>query len=112
MAKAFDTVPHNKLLEVLENYGIRGTMLKIFKNYLNNRKHTMKIRDSTSEPLNNQIGIPQGTLLGPYQKFSIQHLFIATHFNIIKQSVYVQNSIIDQNVACQRAMTVFLLINT
>lgn len=60
-AKAFDTVLHDRLLEVMENYGIRGTALKIVKDYLNNRKHSEKIRDS----LNTQIGIPQGTVLGP-----------------------------------------------
>lgn len=52
MAKAFDTVPHDRLLEVLENYGIPGAMLEIFKNYLKNRKHNVKIKDSISEPLN------------------------------------------------------------
>lgn len=65
LAKAFDTVPHNRLLEVLEHYGIRGVVLEVFKNYLNNRKQIVGIRDSLSEPLNTQLGIPQGTVLGP-----------------------------------------------
>lgn len=65
MAKALDTIPHNRLLEVLENFRIQGTVLEIFNNYLNNRKHTVQIRDSISEPSNTQVGIPQGTVLGP-----------------------------------------------
>lgn len=32
--KAFDLVPHNKFLEVLYCYEIRGIALKIFENYL------------------------------------------------------------------------------
>ena len=38
LAKAFDTVNHNILLNKLENYGIRGLPLKLMESYLNNRK--------------------------------------------------------------------------
>lgn len=36
-SKAFDTLPHNKLVEVLENIGIRGKCIEWFKYYLDSR---------------------------------------------------------------------------
>ena len=38
LAKAFDTVDHKILLRKMEIYGIGGTTLKSFENYLTNRK--------------------------------------------------------------------------
>ena len=65
LAKAFDTVPHEELLNVLKHYGVRGTVLKVFKSYLTNRSQCVKIRNVLSDPKNVQIGVPQGTVLGP-----------------------------------------------
>lgn len=65
LAKAFDTVSHNILLEKLENYGIRGLALKLFKSYLTDRKHKVKINNMVSDTKITQIGVPQGTVLGP-----------------------------------------------
>ena len=43
--KAFDSVPHSKLLSKLRSYGITGTLWRWFDAYLNNRTqyvHTYK----------------------------------------------------------------------
>ena len=48
LAKAFDTVNHNILLNKLENYGIRGLPLKLMESYLNNRKQRVKIKNHVS----------------------------------------------------------------
>ena len=42
LSKAFDTVDHELLLLKLDNYGIRGTNLKWFKDYLSNRKQCLQ----------------------------------------------------------------------
>ena len=38
MAKAFDKVPHEKLLYKLEMVGVRGQLLAWFRSYLTNRR--------------------------------------------------------------------------
>lgn len=66
LAKAFDTVPVPILLRKLEAYfGIRGTVLCWFQSYLTNRRQRVKIGNQYSSPLLIDIGIPQGSILGP-----------------------------------------------
>lgn len=65
LAKAFDTVNHGKLIQVLERYGIRGTVLGLFKSYLSDRVQYVKINGCLSEPQLVKVGVPQGTVLGP-----------------------------------------------
>lgn len=47
-SKAFDTVDHEILLAKLYKYGIRGTPLTWFSNYLNNRQQYVKIGNTES----------------------------------------------------------------
>lgn len=65
LAKAFDTVSHKILLRKLENVGIRGIVLDLFKSYLTNRLQRVKINNDFSHPETVAYGIPQGTVLGP-----------------------------------------------
>lgn len=65
LSKAFDTVEHHTLLQKLENFGIRGIALELFKSYLSNRTQSVKIRDSISQSGVVECGVPQGTVLGP-----------------------------------------------
>lgn len=65
LAKAFDTVNHQILLDKLYLYGIRGKAYKVIKSYLNNRKQKVRIGIHTSEFENINTGLLQGTILGP-----------------------------------------------
>jgi hypothetical protein len=65
LAKAFDTVPHDALLETLSRYGIRGPVLDVFRSYLDNRLQSVKMNDQRSDPQVVRMGVPQGTVLGP-----------------------------------------------
>ena len=64
-SKAFDTVNHQILLCKLYKYGIHGTPLAWFSDYLTNRYQYVKIGNVESDLLKVTCGIPQGSTLGP-----------------------------------------------
>ena len=63
--KAFDCVFHSILLAKLDRYGIRGTPLNLISSYLSNRKCYMEIDKTTSNTNTFNVGVPQGSILGP-----------------------------------------------
>ena len=63
--KAFDTINHSILVRKLEYYGIRGLPLKLLTSYLRDRTQVVRIGSSFSSVKSVNIGIPQGTILGP-----------------------------------------------
>lgn len=65
IAKAFDSVSHPKLLECLENMGIRGTLLNWLSNFLANRTQTVCVDGCMSDKCDVCSGVPQGSVLGP-----------------------------------------------
>lgn len=65
MSKAFDSVPHERLLLKLNRYGIDGPLLQWFKHFLTNRMQRVVIRGKCSDWTSVKSGVPQGTILGP-----------------------------------------------
>ena len=49
----------------LAQNGISGSLLKLFQNYLNNRKQRVVLNGSFSEYSKIASGVPQGSILGP-----------------------------------------------
>ena len=64
-AKAFDTVPHNKLLAKMKANGIEGKIYDWFKNWLTGRKQCVVLNGESSDLVNVDSGVPQGSVLGP-----------------------------------------------
>lgn len=64
-AKAFDRVPHNKLIEKLKSIGINSQILSWVAAYLSNRTQYVYLNKSESDRLNVFSGVPQGSVLGP-----------------------------------------------
>ena len=65
LSKAFDTLPFDMLLNKLSNDGVRGNALKLLSSYLNNRYQYVSVLGEESEPLPVNLGVPQGSVLGP-----------------------------------------------
>ena len=65
LSKAFDTVNHRILLKKMQKYGIRGLPLTWFESYLLHRKQCVRIGDVLSSEAVVDIGVPQGSILGP-----------------------------------------------
>ena len=63
--KAFDSVPHKRLLSKLKSYGIDGKTLRVIEDFLSNRKFRVRIGEKYSKLFNVLSGVPQGSVLGP-----------------------------------------------
>jgi hypothetical protein len=64
-SKAFDSVPHLRLMSKLDHYGIRGLSANWIKAFLSNRSQVVSINGSHSRPQPVISGVPQGTILAP-----------------------------------------------
>ena len=80
MEKAFDRVPHEKLLYKLESLGFRNPLLDWIGDYLTNRRHRVSVDGIPSDWKYVFSGVPQGSIIGPI-------LFI-TYINDIGSDLY------------------------
>ena len=64
-SKAFDSVPHERLLVKLESYRITGNVLQWIRHFLANRTQKVRVGSECSQSKEVLSGIPQGSILGP-----------------------------------------------
>lgn len=73
LSRAFDCVNHEKLLLILERYGIRGVTQNWLLSFLQGRKQFVSLAVNSnnefteirSDYINVDMGVPQGSILGP-----------------------------------------------
>ena len=65
LSKAFDSVDHEILLSKLEHYGMKGVVKNFFTSSLSHRKQYVHIDNHNSQLKHINIGMPQGSTLGP-----------------------------------------------
>lgn len=64
-SKAFDSVPHERLLLKLTKYGLAGNLLQWLRAFLTGRNQCVSVNGSLSSQIVVKSGIPQGSVLGP-----------------------------------------------
>ena len=64
-AKAFDLVPHRRLVQKIKAYGVTDGMSNWFEDFLACRKQRVTIGEASSKWSDVLSGVPQGSVLGP-----------------------------------------------
>ena len=65
LKRAFETISRPLLLSTLRRFGIVGRELSWFESCLKDRTQGTLFVNSVSEPIENTLGVPQGSVLGP-----------------------------------------------
>lgn len=64
-SKAFDVVPHKRLMLKIAYYGIHGKLLNWLSSFLTGRTQKVVLEGQSSSEIEVLSGVPQGTVLGP-----------------------------------------------
>ena len=93
ISKCFDTIDHTILLEKMKHYGITETENRWFYSYLEERKQFVVCNNKSSKILNVNIGVPQGSVLGPIL-FLLYVNDLSSNVHIGQCNIYADDTII------------------
>ena len=95
-AKAFDKVPHRRLLHKLDYYGLWGSTHTWISSWLSGRSQQVVLDGQASDPVPVLSGVPQGSVLGPI----LFRIFINDLQDNIKSSVrlFTEDCVLYRNI--------------
>jgi hypothetical protein len=98
--KAFDTVPHQRLLLKAKGYGICSQALIWIGSFLNQRKQRVVVSGAASEWVGVTSGVPQGSVLGPL----LFLLYINDICTIVSSRIklYADDTMIYREIECEQ----------
>ena len=111
-SKAFDTVPHNRLLTKLKHYGVAGNTLSWIRAFLTNRTQRVLVEGCGSRLVSVRSGVPQGTVLYPFSFLAfindLPH-HVQSHIRLFADDYLLYRPICDvsYSVALQRGLSSF-----
>ncbi|KAG7309730.1 hypothetical protein JYU34_004226 [Plutella xylostella] len=126
-SKAFDTINYETLFLKLQQNGIQGPLLNLFKNYHTNRFTTVKIAGEYSTRYPTEMGAAQGSITGPLEyilyvndmcnifsegsvyQFADDTCLLVANKDVIKAQEQMQHN---YNILCKWAHDVGLVINS
>lgn len=74
LTKAFDKVPHRKLVKVLMDLGVPSCLIRWIITYLRNRQQFVDVNGTYSRMLDVYSGVPQCSVLGPLLFFFLVYV--------------------------------------
>ena len=92
LAKAFDTVNHDILLHKLNQYRIQGLAFDLIKSYLQHRKQIVQVGNHSSSIFGINIGVPQGSVLGPI--FFLIYTNDLSYTSDLKVTLYADDTVL------------------
>ena len=85
-SKAFDCVPHERLLKKLDHYISQGKTLDWIRAFLTHRTQNVTVEGVVSESIHVKSGVPQGSVVGKYSSSSLSTTSLPV-LNLVRDTI-------------------------
>lgn len=99
-SKAFDKVPHGKLLYKLECLGLPSFIVTWIGAYLSNRSQFVEVKNCSSPVLPVTSGVPQGSVLGPLLFLIYVNDLIQVVSGTVSIRLFADDCVVFEEISC------------